>query len=281
MKIKISADSTCDLSPALIAANDIHIIPLHVIKEDQDFRDGVDIVPGDIFKHVDEGGDLVSTAAVSVGEYMEEFAKYADDYDAVIHINISSGFSCTHANAVAAAAEFKNVYAVDSRNLSTGHGHVVMEAARMAKEGMDAETIVAELNDLTGRVETSFILDRLDYMRKGGRCSMIAYLGANMLRLKPCIEVIDGGMKVGKKYRGSWDNVLKEYVKDRLEGRTDLEGGRLFITYTTAPEETLEVVRQTVNKYAKFEEICETTAGCTVSAHCGPRCLGILFIREK
>ena len=281
MRIKISADSTCDLSPGQIQQNDIKIIPLHVIKDEKDFRDGVDIIPQDIFRHVDAGGDLVSTAAVSVGEYAEAFAPMAEEYDAVIHINIGSGFSCTHANAVDAAKQFENVYVVDSQNLSTGHGHVVMEALRLAGEGKTPEEIVSELNDIAPRVETSFILDRLDYMRKGGRCSTITYLGANMLKIKPCIEVVDGRMKVGKKYRGSWANVLREYVKDRLCGRDDIIEDRIFVTYTTATEEALEGVMSGVKQYAGFKEIVETTAGCTVSSHCGPFCLGILFIRKK
>lgn len=281
MRIKISADSTCDLSRELIEKNDINIVPLHVVKDEKEYSDGVDIMPKDIFDHVANGGDLVSTAAVSVGEYEEHFAKFANEYDAVIHINIGSGFSCTHQNACEAAKSFDNVYVVDSQNLSTGHGHVVLEAVRLAKEGKEPEKIVEELNDIAPRVETSFILDRLDYMRKGGRCSTITYLGANMLKIKPCIEVVGGRMKVGKKYRGSWANVLKEYVKDRLKDRDDIIEDKIFITYTTATPEALEGVYTNVKDLANFENIYETTAGCTVSAHCGPYCLGILFIRKK
>lgn len=281
MRIKIGADSTCDLSQALIEKNDIYIVPLHVVKDDKEYSDGIDIVPSDIFDHVANGGDLVSTAAVSVGEYEEYFAKFANDYDAVIHINLGSGFSCTHINACEAAKSFENVYVVDSQNLSTGHGHVVLEAVRLAAEGKTPEAIVEELNDIAPRVETSFILDQLEYMKKGGRCSTIVYLGANMLKIKPCIEVIDGKMKLGKKYRGSWANVLKEYVKDRLKGREDIIEDKIFITYTTATEAALEGVYANVRELANFENIYETTAGCTVSAHCGPYCLGILFIRKK
>ena len=146
---------------------------------------------------------------------------------------------------------------------------------------MAPEEIISYLKDLTGRVEASFILNRLDYMVKGGRCSAVAMLGANLLRLKPCIEVKDGKMGVAKKYRGTFEKCVLDYVRDRLQGRTDLETDRIFITYSTAPQDTVDQVRAAIAKYAPFKEILETRAGCTVSTHCGPNTLGILFIRSK
>ena len=281
MSIKITSDSTCDLSPELVSRYQVEILPLTIVKDGVPYRDGLEITPGDIFRHVDTGGDITSTTAVSVGEYRDVFARLSPVHDAVIHINISAEFSSCHQNACIAAEEFDNIYVVDSRNLSTGHGLVVIEAALAAETGMAPEEIISYLKDLTGRVEASFILNRLDYMVKGGRCSAVAMLGANLLRLKPCIEVKDGKMGVAKKYRGTFEKCVLDYVRDRLQGRTDLETDRIFITYSTAPQDTVDQVRAAIAKYAPFKEILETRAGCTVSTHCGPNTLGILFIRSK
>lgn len=281
MKIKITADSTCDLSPQLIAENHIELFPLHVNKGGKFFRDGVDITPAEIFAHVDQGGDLCSTAAVNADEYQQRFAVLSREYDAVVHIDISSDFSSCYQNACIAARGFDNVYVIDSRNLSTGHGHVVMEACKMAKTCTNVEQMVADLQELTSRVEASFIMNRLDYMVKGGRCSTVAALGANLLKLKPCIEVADGKMRVCKKYRGSYIKCLESYVAERLSGRDDIVYERLFITYSTASQEELDAVHRVVNRCAPFTQVIETRAGCTVSCHCGPQTLGVLFIRKR
>lgn len=281
MKIKITSDSTCDLSAELIEQNQISIIPLSVMKNGQPFHDGVDITPAEIFEHVNAGGDLCSTAAVNIEEYSAFFEPFSKEYDAVIHINIGSGFSSCHQNARIAAESFPNVHAVDSKNLSTGQGHLVMEACRLAKDAKNAEMLCAQLQDLTGRIETSFLLSRLDYMVKGGRCSSVMALGANLLKLKPCIELKDGKMSVGKKYRGNFTKCLTEYVKERLDDRNDIIRDRLFITYTPVSETDLTAVDQAVEQYGHFEQTYHTKAGCTISCHCGPGTLGVLFIREK
>ena len=280
MNIKILSDSTCDLSPAQLQEHNITLARLTVVKGDEQFTDGVDIMPADIFNHVANGGSLCSTAAYSIGQYEDLFNQYARDYDAVIHINISSEFSSCYQNACIAAADFDNVYVVDSRNLSTGHGLVVLEACRLAKSCDNIDEIVEKLKDLTSRVEASFLLDRLDYMVKGGRCSATAALGANLLNLKPCIEVRDGKMSVVKKYRGPYAKCLANYVKDRLADRDDIQRKELFITHTPVSEPCLEAVREAVNAYGNFETVYETDAGCTVSCHCGPGTLGVLFIRK-
>lgn len=280
MNIKVTSDSTCDLSPELIAAYDIGIVPLGVVKGGKDFKDGVDIIPDDIFKHVANGGNLCSTTAINVEEYKEVFSEYADKYDAIVHINIGSGFSSCHQNALIAAQDFSNVYVIDSKNLSTGQGLVVMEAYEHAKKAKDINELVDYLNDLTGRVEASFILNRLEYMAKGGRCSMITALGANLLKLKPCLEVIDGKLKVVKKYRGSYKRCLKEYIKDRLEERENIVRDKLFLTYTPVDDDDLDSARKTIAKCGSMARLMETQAGCTVSCHCGPGTLGVLFIRK-
>ena len=280
MKIKILSDSTCDLSPELLSANDISLVPLTVIKDGKEFKDGLTITPADIFAHVAAGGALCSTSAVSIGEYQEQFEKYAKDYDAIVHINISSGFSSSHQNACLAAEDFDNVLVIDSQNLSTGQGLVVLKACELAKTAQSLEELRTALTEFVPKVEASFVVDKLDYLVKGGRCSSAAALGANLLNLKPCIEVRDGKMTVVKKYRGNYTKCLSAYVKDRLEGREDLDSGTLFITQTTVSDEANTAVHDAVAAYDHFENIYDTTAGCTISCHCGPGTLGVLFVRK-
>ena len=280
MKIKILSDSTCDLSQELIAANDITIVPLTVIKNDEEFKDAVTITPDVIFEHVAAGGSLCTTSANSVGEYQEWFEKFAGDYDGVIHINIGSGFSSCYQNACLAAEDFPNVRVVDSMNLSTGQGLVVLEACRLAKDATDLDQLANAIREYTTRVEASFLLSRLDYMVKGGRCSSVVALGANLLNLKPCIEVKNGKMSVVKKYRGNFDKALSMYVKDRLSDREDLVGDILFVTKTPVSDECYAAVMKAVDQYGKFDTVYETDAGCTISCHCGPGTLGVLFVRK-
>ena len=281
MKYKILSDSTCDLSPDLVRRYDIGILPLIVVKADQEYLDGQTITPKDIFDHVAAGGSLCSTAARSVAAYQEAFARYAGEYDGVVHINISSDFSSSYQNACIAAQDFDNVRVVDSRNLSTGQGLVVLKACELAKSAQSVDQLKAELDAFTPRVEASFVLDKLEYMVKGGRCSSAAALGANLLNLKPSIEVKDGKMSVVKKYRGKYDSCLQNYVKDRLENREDIDRGTLFITHTPVSDECLEAVREAVKECGRFDNIYETEAGCTVSCHCGPGTLGVLFVRKE
>ena len=280
MKIKIISDSTCDLSAQLLEENDITLVPLTVVKGDDQFKDGVTITPAEIFAHVAAGGDLCSTAAVSIGEYADLFAQYTDDYDGILHINIGSGFSACYQNACLAAEEFPNVRCIDSQNLSTGQGLVVLEACRLAQEMNDLDAMAAALRAYTERVEASFLVEKLNYLVKGGRCSSAAALGANLLNLKPCIEVKDGKMSVGKKYRGSYAKCLGSYVKDRLSDREDLDPANLFITWTEVSDESLSTVREAVHTHGSFTNVYETTAGSTISCHCGPGTLGILFVRK-
>lgn len=280
MKIKIISDSTCDLPAELVAKYDIAITPLVVVKDNQPYVDGETITPAEIFAHVAAGGSLCSTAALNIGDYHRVFEKYAAEYDGVIHINIGSGFSSCHQNACLAAEDFDNVRVVDSNSLSTGQGQVVLEACRLAETATDLDELKAQLDEFTKHVEISFLLDRLDYMAKGGRCSSATALGANLLHLKPCIEVKDGKMSVVKKYRGSYAKCLGNYVKDRLANREDLTRDILFVTYTVVDEECYRAVMDNVEAYGHFNTVIECTAGCTISCHCGPGTLGIVYIRK-
>lgn len=275
--IKITADSTCDLSPELIEEMHITLVPIHIIVDDRTYNDGVDITPEDIFRFVEEEGRQCKTAAVNVYEYASIFEELSPKHEAVIHISLGSGFSSTHQNARIAAQQFDNVYIIDSQNLSTGSGHLVYDAALMAKEGRSAEEICRKLEQMVPKIEASFVIDKLDYLHKGGRCSGLEALGAKLLQIKPCIEVIDGRMDVGKKYRGNLGRCLEHYVRDRLKGRTDIDYSRLFITYSSCPEDILNRVKSVVQELSQFEEIIVTKAGCTVTSHCGPNTLGILF----
>lgn len=280
MRVKIISDSTCDLSPELLERYDIAITPLCVIKDGKEFHDGVDITPADIFAHVDGGGELCSTAAVSQFEYTQMFTRYAKEYDEVVQINIGSNFSCCYQNACLAAQEFDNVFVVDSGNLSTGQGLLVVAAAKLAQQGVSGIEIAERVRALVPKVEASFLIDRLDYMQKGGRCSTVAALGANLLKLKPCIEVREGKMSVCKKYRGSFEKCIRQYAKERLDGRTDIAGDLAFITHPACQKNVVDAAMEEAARYGAFDEVIETRAGCTVSCHCGPDTLGILFVRK-
>ena len=283
MNIKISADSTCDLSPDLIARYDIGISPLYIVRDGESLVDGVDITPDEIYAHVEAGGSMCSTAAVSVYDYEEFFRRELESADAVVHFHISGDMSACYQNACIAAEEVGNVYPVDARNLSTGIGLLVLEAAELARKGeLTAQEIQQRMNQRRELLDVSFVVEQLGYLRKGGRCSSVAALGANMLSLRPCIQVKDGKMGVGKKYRGAYQKCLLQYVKERLEGRDDIDTHRIFITESGGftPEEVAEV-EAAVRGYQPFEEVLHTRAGCTVSSHCGPRTLGILYFHTK
>lgn len=281
MKVKITSDSTCDLSSELIKKYNIDILPLYVSMGEETKRDGLEVVPEDIYEHVDKTGKLPKTSAPNISDLIELFDKWHNDGYSIVHFSISSDFSSSYHNAAIAAEEVGDVYVVDSRNLSTGQGLVVLHAADLAAEGKSAEEIKAECDKLTPKVEASFVVDSIDYLYKGGRCSAVAALGANLLKLKPCIEVIDGKMTPSKKYRGKIEKVILDYVRDRLNGRDDIVKNRIFITHTRCNPETVNEVRDMINELSPgFNEILETTAGCTVTSHCGPNTLGVLFIRK-
>ena len=280
MKIKIISDSTCDLSAQQISEHDITLTPLTVVKGEEQFKDGVTITPAEIFEHVANGGALCSTSAVSIGEYADIFETYCPDYDGVIVITIGSGFSTCYQSACLAAEDFPNVRVIDSQNLTTGQGLVALKACELAKTATDLDALAEELRSYTGKIEASFVVDKLDFLVKGGRCSSAAALGANLLNLKPCIEVKGGKMSVVKKYRGNYNKCLAGYVKERLDGRDDIDPSTLFITQTVVSEEAYAGVKDAIKQFGHFENTYETTAGCTISCHSGPGTLGIIFARK-
>ena len=278
--IKITTDSTSDLPARLLEQYDITVFPLGIVKAGKLYRDGVDIRTADIAAHVDAGGEITTTNAVNVSDYEDAFRALMERYDAVIHINIGSGFSCCHQNAKLAAEEVPEVYVVDSGNLTVGHGMMVLAAAEAARAGKSVTEILSLLEGMVPRLETSFVLDRLDYMKKGGRCSAVTALGANLLKLHPCVEVLDGKMSVTKTYRGAIGKGVADYVRERLRNRTDIDTSRVCLVDTCEDGALADIAREILQEDGRFQEIIETKAGCTIFCHSGPGTLGIIFLRK-
>jgi len=281
MKIKITADSVIDLSPEMLKEKDITLIPLFITLGGTNYKDGVDVNANDIYEFVEKNNQLPKTAAVSVDTFRTTFKKYVDEGYTVIHFDISSEMSASNSNAKIAAAEIGNVYVVDSRSLSSGVGLQVLYACDLVDKGLDAKTIYEKVLKRVNSVQASFIIDKLDYLYKGGRCSSLALLGANLLSIKPTIEVVGGKMIVGKKYMGSLKRALEKYVPDILNKYPNYDKRRIFITHTRIEGEIIDKVRELVKQYADFDEILETDAGCTITSHCGPSTLGILYYNDK
>ena len=282
-KIILSADSTCDLNSGLKQKYLVNYYPYHIILGENQYLDNVDIFPDDLYEAYRKKHILPKTAAIGMGEYYEYFKKWVDEGYDVVHLNLGSAISAAHQNCKLAAESLGHVYPIDSCSLSTGTGLLVIEAAERIAKGMPARQIQQEVSDLTQKAHASFILDTLEFMHAGGRCSAVTALGANLLHLKPCIEVDNkngGSMNVGKKYRGDLDKVLEQYVKNKLENRDDLKLDRIFITHSGISEERIELVRKLIQKLADFREIHVTRASCTISCHCGPNTLGVLFLTK-
>lgn len=278
MKIAISAESTIDLPKDLLERFDIHTLPFTVLLNDKTYLDG-EIDPQKIFDFVKEHKILPKTSAVNEYQFEEHFNKLLQSYDAVIHISISSRVSCAYENAVRVSKNMKNVFIVDSQTLSTGIALLAIKAAKMAKRGKQPKDIYESVKKSVPNVQAGFVLSRLDYLYKGGRCSALQLLGANLLKIKPEIALQDGKMYMKRKFRGKYEEVLIEYVEKLLVEYADLALDEVFITYTTAPDEVIEKVKQILRDRG-FKEIFVTKAGCTISSHCGEGCLGVLFITK-
>ena len=279
-KVLITRDSTSDLPVELLEKLNIKTIPLGITLGDKNYRDGVDIDPDFIYKYHEEHGVLPKTSAANISEMIDFFTPFVEEGYAIVHFTISSNMSSTYQNSLLAAEEFEDVYVVDTANLSTGEALLILRAAELAEEGKSAKEIHEQITALVPYVDASFVIDNLEYLHKGGRCSALAALGANLLKLKPCIQVKDGGMGVCKKYRGKYMQTLEEYVKDRLSDYSDIDLSRVFITHAGCDDEIVQNVYELVKASAPFKEIIISRAGCTVSSHCGKNTLGVLFIRK-
>ena len=277
----ITSDSTTDLSKELKERYNVTVMPLKITLGDKTYTDGVDISPDDIYAHHDRTGELPKTAATNVGDCIDFFKPFCDAGKTVIHFTISSDMSSTYSNACLAAEELGNVYVIDTKNLSTGGGLLVVAAAEMLASGLSAEETAEKTRALVPCVDASFIIDSLEYLYKGGRCSAVAMFCSNLLKLKPCIQVKNGKMDVAKKYRGKFSEVAKQYVSEKISDYSDIDLDRVFVTHAGCDPELMNELVELVKSKAPFKEVFLTRAGCTVSSHCGANTLGVLFIRKS
>lgn len=281
--IVITADSTCDLPQELIDKYDIKIIPLSILLGEKVYHDGVDIKPSDIYDFVEKTGELPKTAAVTPSEYHEVFKRFADDGKKIVHIGFSSALSSSYQNACVAAEEFERVYCVDSKNLCTAMGLLVLKACDYREKGMDAKRIADKVNRLVPKVSATFVLDGLEYLHKGGRCSSVAKFGANVLGIKPSIAVDTqtGRLDMAKKYRGKTELVYKQYITDRINEIKRIQPDRVVIANSGGvPADTIAFAKGMLEGRDKFEQVILADAGCTISSHCGPKTLAIFYIKK-
>ncbi len=280
-KILIASDSTTDLSPEQIEKYGIKILPMGVTVGGKEYTDGVDITPDMIYDNYNKTGQLPKTAAINIAQFDDFYNKYTSEGYSVVFFTISGEMSSTLGNARLAAEDYENVYVVDTRNLSTGGGLLLVRAAEMVKEGKSAAEIAKACEELAPCVDASFIIDSLEFLYKGGRCTALEAFGANLLSLKPCIAVKGGKMGVGKKYRGKFDKVLPMYIQDRIGDGSDICTDHIFVTHAGCDEEVVNMCVEKVRSYGIFDDVMVSRAGCTVSSHCGRNTLGVLFIRKS
>jgi DegV family protein with EDD domain len=279
MKVAISMESTCDLPKELLEKHEFKIIPYTVILGDHMVEDD-ETVPAKIYEYVEKTGELPKTSAINEMQYKEHFSSLLENHDAVVHICLSSGLSSSCSHAETAASKMKNVYVVDSKSLSTGISLLGLYAKELADAGESAETIAEKVKARVPFVQASFVVERLDYLYKGGRCNALSLFGANLLKIRPQIVVKDGGMKPAKKYRGKMEKVVESYSKDVLEEFNTPDKSIVFITYTTATPEMIANARKALEG-AGFKNIYEAAAGGTITSHCGEHVLGIIYINDK
>lgn len=282
MRIAISSESTIDLNLEQLKEYDIHSVPFSVILGSESYLDGIDIDCNGVYKYVKENNQLPKTSAVNQYQYEEHFSNLKKEYEAIIHISFSSELSSAYRNAVLAAEEVKDVYVIDSRSLSSGIALLAIYVSKLVKEGKDLSEIIEAVSARVNDVQASFVLQNIEYLYKGGRCSKMAVLGANLFHICPQIIVKDGKMDAGKKYRGKFINVVGQYVDDTLAqfDHPDLE--EVFITDSGLDdsENILNMVKDKLTKRG-FKNIHFGKAGCTIASHCGPNCIGILYINDR
>jgi DegV family protein with EDD domain len=278
MKIAVSAESTCDLNKKLLEKYDIKTVPFEIVLNDKTFKDG-EMSATELFEEVERSNALPKTNALNEFEYTEYFQSLRKDYDAVIHVCLSSGLSSSCGNAERAAKNVDGVYVVDSQSLSTGIGLLAIYARELADKGLEPSEIQQKVSERASKLQVSFVIERLDYLFKGGRCNALAYFGANLLKIRPRITVKDGKMGADKKYRGAMDKVVNKYCAEVLSEYSKPDLDKVFITYTTATPEMVEAAKNAVVE-AGFKNIFETRAGCTIASHCGANTLGILYFND-
>lgn len=280
--VKIATDSCCDLTLDQIKENDIAVLPLLVSLGEDDYFDGVDVKPEDIYEFVKENKQLPKTAARSTEDFKEFFEKLLEDGSEVIYTGIGSGLSCTFENARRAKEELgcDRLFVVDSKSLSTGIGLLLLYAKKLALEGKSGADIVAQMQKQAEFNQASFVVNKLDYLHKGGRCSAMAKFGANLLKIKPRLELVDGKIENTGKYMGQFKSVLLKYVDDMLKANPNPKKDICFVTHTKTEQEIIDAVIAHIKSKNIFEQIVETTAGSTITCHCGENTLGVLFLTE-
>ncbi len=281
--VTIVADSTCDLPIEIIEKYDIKIVPLSVLLGEESYYDGVNVFPEDIYKYVEQTDTLPKTAAVTPAQYFEIFEKYTSQGNAIVHIGLSSAISSSYQNACVAASEFEDVYCVDSKSLCTGMGLLVLKACDFREKGFDAKKIANRVNSLVSKVSTTFVLNSLEYLHKGGRCSSVAKFSANVLGIKPSIAVDSkqGTLDVAKKYRGKMDIVYKQYINDCLKNVDKIDNSRIVIANSGGIDpEIISYAKGVIDSKGNFDEVICARAGCTISSHCGPKTLAIFYIKK-
>lgn len=283
-KVILFADSSIDLTKELRDRYSIHTVPIHVILEDKTYEDGVDITTEEIFEHYYKTKELPKTAAINVNDIVTALRPYVEDDYEIVYISLGSALSSSYRNSCLAAEELGGkVYPVDSSSLSTGAGLLAIEAAERIAQGMPAKQVAEEVSALNQKNHASFVLDTLEFLRAGGRCSALAAFGANLLGLKPSIKVFNeqqGAMGVGKKYRGKYEKVVMEYVDDTLAQYDNIKTDRAFVTYSSMDNDIEKKVFDYVVSKGIFKEVFLTRASGTISSHCGPNTLGVLFMTE-
>ena len=282
MEIVITADSTCDLPDYIVQENEIIIFPLSILLGENSYLDGIEIHPNDIYEHVEKTGELPKTAAVTPQQYIDVFKQLTDEGKAVVHIGLSSAISSSFQNAVVAASEFENVYCVDSKSLCTGMGLLVLKACDLRNKKFDAKKIARRLEGLVSKVHTTFVLDNLEYLHKGGRCSAVARFGANVLGLRPSIAVSTetGKLDVAKKYRGKIDIVYKQYISDCFQNSNKADKTRVVIANSGGVSADIIAYAKGIAEGKGFKQIITADAGCTISSHCGPKTLAVFYMDE-
>lgn len=281
MSVMITADSSCDLPAQHIHPIPFEVFPLTIIQSGHEYKDGLEITPEEIYGRVSAGAPVPTTSAVNPADYQARFSVLSAQHDAIIHISLSAALSSCHSHARLAAQQFPNVYVVDSQNISVGHGLLILEAKRLILAGMPPADIAAALTDFSKRIEFTFILDQVTYLHKGGRCSNIAALGANLLKLKPVIVAQDGSLVMVRKYRGAFEKVLPNFFRDLLKHRTDLDTEKTMLVTTHCPSHWITLAQSEIQYYTAHAIDDLFYAGCTISSHSGPKALGIAVVRKE
>ena len=280
-KVKIISDSTCDLSEELLAQFDVAVLPHPIVRDGELLQDNVTITPDDIYRHYEQTGRLCTTSAPNTYDYEMCWKPWLDEGYEIVHFTISSEMSTAYNQAMLAAEETGHVYPVDSRTLSTGIGLLVLEACDLREQGLSAEKIVAKVREDADKCQASFLVDVIEYLWKGGRCSSVAAIGANILKLKPRIDVLNGNMLSTKKYRVRTANCFAAYADDMLKVKDNIRQNRIFITHSGIDPDIIELMKEKIHEWQPdIENIYVTRAGGTISCHCGPGTLGILYMYE-